>query len=152
MIETHYSFDDSEDPPPYWFPELTVEIQNVLTDPLFCHFENGSVLSIVFTGDKEMQSLNHTFRKIDKTTDVLTFPFHEKVEGYYFLGEIIISLDKALTEANHYGISLLTELYRLIIHGVSHILGYDHHNDQEENEMKKIEKQLISHIAVSEGV
>ena len=146
MVDTQYNFDDTEDPPPYWFNIVKEEISHLLSDNIFTKYPKNSFLSIVFTNDQHMKSINRQFRNIDKTTDVLSFPYNEKVEDRYFLGEIIISINKATRDARSNNISLLSELFILIIHGITHILGYDHHNNQQELEMKTIEKQLMQHI------
>ena len=78
--------------------------------------------SVVLTNDKEIHILNREYRKKDKATDVLSFP--SNVQSY--LGDLIISVDTARIQAKEYGVSLLDELTRLIVHGLLHLLGYDH--------------------------
>ena len=101
-------------------------------------FEVDSV-SIRFVDDAEMRTLNRTFRKKDKTTDVLTFLGDDELRafGEAPLGDIVISLDQARRQAADERHSLVTELRYLILHGVIHALGYDHEND--DGEMNALE-------------
>ena len=78
--------------------------------------------SLVLTNDQEIRQLNKNFRKKDKPTDVLSFP--SSLENY--LGDLVISIDTAKIQAKDYGVTLIDELTRLIIHGLLHLLGYDH--------------------------
>lgn len=98
-------------------------------------------LSISFIDDSKMRELNRTYRKIDRTTDVLSFP---QSEGPYFtlLGDIIISLDTARRHSTSYGVTLHEELRKLIIHGILHLLGYDHKKKKETQIMRDKEAEL----------
>jgi rRNA maturation RNase YbeY len=84
--------------------------------------ELTSEFSLLLTDDQESHRLNSQFRKKDKPTDVLSFPSGN--ESY--LGDLVISIETAKAQAKEYGCSLLDELSRLIIHGLLHLLGYDH--------------------------
>ena len=79
-------------------------------------------INIKLMGDGEIRELNRKFRKKDKATDVLAFPLKE--EG--ILGDIAISTETTGRNAKRYGISYKSELKRLVVHGVLHLLGYDH--------------------------
>lgn len=79
-------------------------------------------INIILVDDKAIRRLNKKFRKKDKATDVLAFPMGE--EG--ILGDIAISRETAKKNAKRYGASYKRELKRLVIHGVLHLLGYDH--------------------------
>lgn len=81
----------------------------------------GSINLVLIT-DQEIRRLNREFRGKDKSTDVLAFPMGE--DG--ILGDIAISQETAKKQAQHYGVSYRAELKRLVIHGVLHLLGYDH--------------------------
>jgi len=95
---------------------LESENQGSLTPIQFGEF------AIVLTSDKEVHQLNRDFRKKDKPTDVLSFLSSDK--GY--LGDIVISVDTAFGQAKEYGTSQLEELTRLVVHGLLHLLGYEH--------------------------
>jgi probable rRNA maturation factor len=152
MIEPAYNFDDIEDPPGRWLEQTKTSLTKILNDPLFKIFKDKTLLSIVFVNDPAIKMLNQQYRGKNTTTDVLTFPLNEKLENEFLWGEIVISLDKAKADAMVYDISLFQEIVQLLVHGITHLLGYDHHSDQQELEMKSIENHLINQISFSEGV
>ena len=86
-------------------------------------------VSIVFTDDREIHDLNRSYRGKDKPTDVLSFSQLEnsdEIAPSSSLGDIVISLDTTLRQAKEYRVTPDTELLRLLIHGLLHLLGYDH--------------------------
>jgi len=112
--------------------------------------KSKSDLSIVIVNDRRMRSLNKIYRNNSKTTDVLSFnaeiPLPPGVENP-LLGEIVISAPKALIQANERQIDLSDELTNLAIHGICHLLGYDHElGEQESREMKSAEKKIAEAI------
>jgi probable rRNA maturation factor len=93
---------------------------------------NRAELSIVLASDPQIKRLNKLYRNKDKPTDVLSFPIGEKVNGWLILGDIVISVDTAKRQAKELGYSLEEELKRLLVHGLVHLLGYDHELGGEE--------------------
>lgn len=89
-------------------------------------------LSIALVSDAQIKRLNKLYRHKDKPTDVLSFPIGEKVNGWLILGDIVISVDTARRQAQELGYSLEEELKRLLVHGLVHLLGYDHELEGEE--------------------
>ena len=85
-------------------------------------------LSIAVVSDREMRRLNHRYRGVDRPTDVLSFVQHEEWSGasHGLLGDVVISLDTARRQAAERGARLGAEGERLLIHGLLHLLGYDH--------------------------
>ena len=108
--------------------------------------------TILLSGDKEIRELNKKFRKKNKTTDVLSFPFHKKKElkkkllkeKEVYLGDIIINLNKIKDKKNK--IRFKTEFNKLWIHGLTHLLGYDHKKDKDFYIMRTLEKKFLSYI------
>jgi len=98
-------------------------------------------LSITLTDDIQMRELNRSYRQIDRTTDVLSFPQSEDPD-FTLLGDIVISLDTAKRHSVSYGVSLHEELKKLIIHGILHLLGHDHKKKKETQVMREKEKEL----------
>jgi probable rRNA maturation factor len=98
-------------------------------------------LSITFTDDIQMRELNRSYRQIDRTTDVLSFPQSEGPD-FTLLGDIVISIDTAKRHSVSYGVSLHEELKKLIIHGVLHLLGHGHKKKKETQIMRGKEKEL----------
>ena len=100
-----------------------------------------SELSISFIDDIKMRDLNLSYRQIDRTTDVLSFPQNEGPD-FTLLGDIIISLDTARKHSESYGAALHEELKKLVIHGILHLLGHDHKRKKETQIMREKEKEL----------
>jgi len=96
-------------------------------------------LELILTTDEEIQELNKIHRQKNKPTDVLSFPL-ENMPGMP-LGSIIISLDTAKKGTNEFGHSIEDEIKLLFIHGLLHLLGYDHEIDN--GEMREKEKEII---------
>jgi len=108
-------------------------------------------LSLVFTDDEGITELNRRYLKRDKPTNVLAFPMagseQPNVETS-MLGDIVISLDAALRDAQECGESLEETVDSLLVHGLLHLLGYDHEGSrQEARRMAKEEKRLLDMIA-----
>jgi len=97
-------------------------------------------VSIIFVSDKEMIHYNQTYRSVPQPTDVLSFSLEGLTpEGKRNLGDIIISLETASRQAEEFGHSLEQEVKILLIHGLIHLLGYDHITDQGEMKVKEAE-------------
>tara|TARA_B100002051_G_C16604916_1_gene570045 strand:- start:18 stop:482 length:465 start_codon:yes stop_codon:yes gene_type:complete len=106
--------------------------------------------TLLLSGDKKIKYLNQRFRNKNKSTDVLSFPFYEKRElkkklkneKEVYLGDIIINYKKIKYKKSKKDFNF--EFNKLWIHGLTHLLGYDHKKKKEYNKMIKIEKKLIS--------
>lgn len=101
---------------------------------------SNSYFNIIFVDNKKIKELNKEYRNIDKETDVISFALEdEKEENIYLekrmLGDIYISVDKAKSQAHDYGHSLTREISFLAVHGLLHLLGYDHMNKKDEEIM-----------------
>jgi probable rRNA maturation factor len=106
----------------------------------------GAEISIVFVDDGEMRNLNRNYRQMNKSTDVLAFPMNEgrfAAINPNLLGDIVISVPKARDQSHVHGHSLERELTILLIHGLLHLLGYDHNTDKEEAAMKELENEYM---------
>ena len=107
---------------------------------------SNAVFNLIIVDNKKIKDLNKTYRNIDKETDVISFALEDnKDEGFNLnkrvLGDIYISIEKAKDQAKEYGHSLKRELSFLSVHGLLHLLGYDHMKKEEEKEM--FEKQEL---------
>lgn len=111
-----------------------------------------AALSLFITGDETVQELNRNYRGIDETTDVLAFAFQEDPDfpvppdSPVQLGEVIISCPQASRQAEEQGHSLNLEMAVLIIHGVLHLLGYDHEKEADELSMKTRETEILARL------
>tara|TARA_R110002050_G_scaffold8396_5_gene30811 strand:- start:905 stop:1390 length:486 start_codon:yes stop_codon:yes gene_type:complete len=107
------------------------------------HFE----LSICFTNDAEIQKLNKDYRDKDKPTNVLSFPnepLSDKPDRQILLGDIIFSIDTIEKEANEQGKLFADHLSHLTIHGFLHLLGYDHIDQEQAQQMESQEIKILS--------
>ena len=105
--------------------------------------------TIVFVSDAAMRKLNRQFRGKDSATDVLSFPAQlESFEGdaAATLGEIVISLDRAQSQAKENGLTLVNEVEQLILHGLLHLCGHDHETD--EGEMNRLELKTRKKLGI----
>jgi probable rRNA maturation factor len=86
------------------------------------------VVNIVFVGDRQIQELNRRFLKRDRPTDVISFnSVQPRLRGEpCLLGEVYVSRDRARAQARQYGVTYASELRRLVLHGLLHLLGIDH--------------------------
>lgn len=111
--------------------------------------ENVEV-SLSFVDRDRIHQLNRDYRKVDRPTDVLSFPMDEDyVEGFdEMLGDIVICLDVAKEQADDFGHSLEREIMYLICHSTLHLLGYDHENEEDKREMREKEKQVMKKLGV----
>lgn len=109
-------------------------------------------LTILVDTPERIQTLNREFRSVDAVTDVLTFPAWEgeislSADGY--LGDIMICYERAKEQAESYGHSLKRELSFLAVHGVLHLLGYDHMTEADERVMREKQTAILDSIGVT---
>lgn len=104
-------------------------------------------VTVAIVDDAEIRRMNREYRGIDSPTDVLSFPAHEGFmllsEPDAFLGDIAISIDRARLQADEYGHSIERELAFLTIHGMLHLLGFDHILKEDEEEMIALQDQIL---------
>ena len=120
-------------------------------------FFRDAEVSVTFTDDAYIRTLNAEYRKKDAATDVLSFPIYEKGEPYstpdtpVLLGDIVISLERAKEQGEKIGNTLEEEVSFLTVHSTLHLLGYDHETSQEdEDEMFGIQKKIVEEIRSGE--
>ncbi len=109
-------------------------------------------ISISFVDNDEICQLNKYYRGLDKSTDVLSFPQYENVkeiEPPICLGDIVISLEKALEQSVEYGHSFEREVAFLTVHSMFHLMGYDHDEDKNTLTMRKKEEEVLNLLGIS---
>ena len=107
-------------------------------------------LSIVLCDDAFIHPLNRDYRGKDRATDVLSFPQREGEESDPddpVLGDIVLSVERAQAQANERGHSLEMELRVLLVHGILHLLGYDHEEDDDAEAMEAEERRILSELS-----
>ena len=153
-------------------PELDLdymEIANLVTEGVLdyenCPYE--SQVELLLTNNAEIQRINNEFRGIDRPTDVLSFPMIEydspadfsTVEeddsnfdpetGELILGNIVISKEKVIAQAEEYGHSAKREFAFLIAHSMLHLLGYDHMEDEERLVMEEKQRNILDNLGIT---
>ena len=114
--------------------------------------KNVIFLTLLLSGDSEIKKLNKKFRNKNNSTDVLSFPFYNKVEfkkkikydKEVYLGDIIININKIKNKNNK--VNFRIEFIKLWIHGLAHLFGYDHKKDKDFRNMTNVEKKFLSFL------
>ncbi len=109
--------------------------------------EKPWVINIVLISDEFITQIHEEYLKKKMPTDVISFNLSEDFEDY-FEGEIYISIDRAQDQANTYNVSLTCELYRLIAHGILHLLGFDDTTEKEREIMKEQEDKILKNFVL----
>jgi rRNA maturation RNase YbeY len=110
------------------------------------------VVGIALVGDAEMRQLNRAHRRLDRTTDVLSFDLRgARGPGEPRAGEIVISTDRVLAQARRYRVPPAEELARLLIHGILHLRGHDHHEREERRRMRALERAAMTRARSAVG-
>ena len=126
---------------------LEVLLQNAF-DAVDSFVDADGEVSLLLTHDAEMQRLNDLFRNKDKPTDVLSFP--ADAMDAPLLGDIAIGFETSAADAEKMGKSLPDHLSHLVIHGCLHLLGYDHVNEQDAEEMEALERRALASIGIAD--
>ena len=128
--------------------DVTFKKLNIKCDP---------IVSVSIVDNRYIHKINKKYRHIDRPTDVISFAFLDSENNYdkvlfspgpVVLGDIYISLEKAKEQAEEYGHSLHRELSFLFVHGLLHLLGYDHMNEEDEKEMFQLLEEILSEKGV----
>lgn len=133
--------------------ELSLKLEN---------FSIPSEISILITDDESIREVNREHRNIDSPTDVLSFPLVDMQEGkiisdtgdfdldenLLMLGDIVLSIETAVRQAEEYGHSLEREMAFLVTHGVFHLLGYDHQDEEQEEKMFGKQENVLTQLGL----
>ena len=119
-------------------------------------YKGNYEVSVTFTDNRQIHDINFSHRNIDRETDVLSFPLMDE-NGFsvnpetdcYMLGDIIISTEKAIQQAEEFGHSFEREIAFLTVHSMLHLLGYDHERSAEDDELQcRLQKEIISSVEI----
>ena len=141
-----------------FYNKLDEEIEELDTVKKFIDYAvkylklNNVSFNIIIVNNEEIHKINKEYRGIDRPTDVISFALEDddtfiKLEQR-ILGDIYISIDKARSQATEYGHSLLRELCFLSIHGLLHLLGYDHMNEEDEKIMFELQERILDSYGI----
>jgi len=120
--------------------------------------EDESEVSVTFVSNEKIQEINREYRDKDNPTDVISFAMEELGEGEVelvgaeiprILGDIIISIPRAVEQAEEYGHTFLRELGFLTVHGFLHLLGFDHMTAEEEKEMFTLQREILDEYGLT---
>ena len=131
-------------------------IENVISEALkYEGVSDNTEISVTIVDNEESRKINNKFRNIDRATDVLSFPLidfdNEDLPNdgsKIYLGDIIISIERAKEQANEYGHSLDREVGFLTAHSMLHLLGYDHMVPEEEKVMFAKQEEILSNLGL----
>ena len=132
-------------------PDINIDyhdIENMIVKIMYHLGCPNQEVSILLTGDKDIRRLNKEFRSMDQSTDVLSFPQNADKDPCFpeetILGDIAVSLDIAKVQAKEHGLDFKEEIILLLIHGILHLLGYDHERSKkEETKMRNKTRELF---------
>lgn len=144
--------------------ELALKVIEAALDYEACPYE--AEVNLLLTMNAEIQEMNREFRQIDRPTDVLSFPmidyeeagnfdFLETADEYFhpesgelMMGDIVISKEKVIAQAEEYGHSITREYAFLIAHSMLHLMGYDHMEENERIVMEKKQKEILEQLQI----
>lgn len=146
--------------------ETALEVISYTLDYMECPYE--AQVNLLITGNEEIHEMNLEHRQIDRPTDVLSFPSadfevpgdfefleegndwcFEPDSGELMLGDIVISADKVLEQAEEYGHSVKREYAFLITHSMLHLMGYDHMTEEDAREMEQLQREILDQLHIT---
>ncbi|MGL5355514.1 MAG: rRNA maturation RNase YbeY [Cetobacterium sp.] len=125
------------------------EVKDYICEVLNDEFESEKpvYISVALVGNEDIQRINRDFRDKDQPTDVISFAYHETedymIGPYDTLGDIIISLDRVKEQCEEYNHSFRREFFYVLTHGMLHLLGYDHIEEDDKKEMREREEEIL---------
>ncbi|MCC0631417.1 MULTISPECIES: rRNA maturation RNase YbeY [unclassified Clostridioides] len=135
--------------------ELIEKIKDIILECLdYEGYDDNYEVSLSFVDNKEIHELNREYRGVDRPTDVLSFPLlsddFEDIElEEESLGDIVVSLERALEQSIEYNHSFEREVCFLICHSMFHLLGYDHDTDENTKEMREKEEYILNKLNIT---
>lgn len=146
--------------------ETAYDVVSYALDYMDCPYE--AQVNLLVTGNEEIHEMNLEHRQIDRPTDVLSFPMidfeepgdfafleedgddcFEPDSGELMLGDIVISADKVIEQAEEYGHSIKREYAFLIAHSMLHLMGYDHMTEEEAREMERLQEEILEGLGIN---
>ena len=147
MVSLSYNIDDKK-----WqesFPLFKKYISKSVIETIKTvkvNLSENSEISFLLTSDKKIQKLNSKYRNKNLSTNVLSFPMMKKINGVMLIGDIAISNEKILKESKNFKTNKYSYLSKITVHGVLHLLGFDHQTDKEFQTMNRYEKNILKKL------
>jgi probable rRNA maturation factor len=107
-------------------------------------------VTILLTDDEEMQALNCTWRGKDAPTNVLSFPANDAVSEAGLVGDVVLAYETTRKEARDQSLALADHVSHLVVHGVLHLLGFDHEQDEEAEQMEDLERTALASLGIAD--
>ena len=130
-----------------------IELKDMLSD--YCKREklDNVIFNIIIVDKEKIKEINETYRGIDKVTDVISFALEDDLvmtspDGIRVLGDIYICIERTREQASEYGHSFKRELSFLAVHGLLHLLGYDHMNEEDEKVMFAKQEEVLNYYEI----
>jgi probable rRNA maturation factor len=136
-------------------------IEDVLQSGLDAHQKSHSEVSVVLVDNQYIQELNSEYRGLDQPTDVLSFAMEEEAteggdvlpqDAPELLGDIFISMERAAEQAKEYNHSLIREINYLAVHGLLHLLGFDHQTSEDTALMRDEEEKILAAFQIGRNL
>src|SRR5690554_167668 len=121
--------------------EIHFDFEKIVKD-VSNYFNENTEISLILVNNEEIRNLNRDYRNIDRETDVLSFVDED---GEY-LGDIFINIERVYSQAKEYNHSVEREFAFLLVHGILHLKGYDHHTNEEEIEMFAKQEEILNEL------
>jgi len=148
MIKVSFNIDE-----PFWTKEMPLFRKKILKaaketlNTAYNSKKNNLEVSFLLTSDSNIRLLNKNYRNKDKSTNVLAFPMNQNTFGEdYIVGDVVISLQRILSESKKLKIQKYKYLSKITIHGVLHLLGFDHKSSKQHEEMNRMEQKVFKKI------
>ena len=147
MVSLSYNVDDKK-----WqesFPLFKKYISKSVIETIKTvkvNLSENSEISFLLTSDKKIQKLNYKYRNKNLSTNVLSFPMMKKINGVMLIGDIAISNEKILKESKNFKTNKYSYLSKITVHGVLHLLGFDHQTEKEFQIMDHYEKKILKKL------
>ncbi len=153
MLEVNYINDQDKHAIP---EEMEPLLENLIMRVVETEgLEKYCEVSVLFVDNEKIREMNRDYREKDMATDVLSFPQYEDVvkesekEMHVLLGDIVISLERAMEQAEEFGHSLTRELCYLTVHSMFHLFGYDHMTDEDKKVMRQKEEAVLTDAGIT---
>ena len=160
MLEIALEADEEWDSSRPWAPLARKAAEAAIAESAFPDLVDADLtveISVTLTGDEEVRALNAKWRGKDKPTNVLSFPMADEHDlmranvslAELLLGDIVLARGVCEAEAADKGVSVEDHATHLMVHGTLHLLGYDHHEDGEANDMESREVRALKRLGIS---
>jgi len=160
MLEVAIDSDEEWDSSPSWEALVRSAAEAAIAESAFPQLTSSArpvEISVLMTGDEKVRELNAEYRQKDRPTNVLSFPMSDVAElreanvagPELLLGDIILARGVCEAEAAEKGVTVEDHATHLIVHGTLHLLGYDHHGDEQANDMEAREIRALERLGIA---